>query len=266
MKIKDYIRQKILDYPGIYRYSTYEESRLRVLDHIFFSPGNGLGFTKDGYITSREKTIAGRNGKLISIAKPYGEETVRPFPEGYFNMDMYKLGEIIGCHETKNGTVVYCQKDIKPYLLKYENTTPFSPYSITRYSMISKWAEGQFLQNDWIDEAYYLCRKVLEYYNNLETYKHSIYYPVNLDRDPTIMFAELSTNNIREIRKQCGYRDSDLPISKSEIREKKIMRWLSYKTDQIEKLKEIIYKMENMSDDRISEASLLKANEILESN
>ena len=42
MKIADYISKSIQEYPLMYKDVDYEKSKLKVLNHIFFTNGNGL--------------------------------------------------------------------------------------------------------------------------------------------------------------------------------------------------------------------------------
>ena len=46
MKVKDYISKSIQEYPSLYKAATYEESKLLVMNHVFFTNGNGIEFAE----------------------------------------------------------------------------------------------------------------------------------------------------------------------------------------------------------------------------
>lgn len=79
MKLDDFIKDRISKYPYLYAYSTYEISRLEILNYLFFVIGNGMEWAK-----TRSKKSGGylvidrfkeKNGEYVRIMdQPYGKE------------------------------------------------------------------------------------------------------------------------------------------------------------------------------------------------
>jgi len=159
MKIKDYIIKEILQYPTLYKAKNYEESRLQVLNQIFFTLGNGLDFAetedvaKGGYLVEPKNVEL--DGDWIRIKdEPYGKETIAPLPKNFFNSAP-------------------------------EVDYPYYPYPFSDYcGIFSEIIKGkQFLQDDWMEELIYLCKRTLEFFADPEQYKHDCYYPKANNKD-----------------------------------------------------------------------------------
>ena len=79
MYLEDYIKKSIYEYPSLYKCNTYEDSRIRVLSHIFFSNGNGLDFahTKDkakgGYVVDDARYHTRHGDHIRTFDQPYGK-------------------------------------------------------------------------------------------------------------------------------------------------------------------------------------------------
>jgi len=85
MNLNHVIITSILKYPSLYKYPTYEMSRLAVLDHIFLVNGNGLEWCQKEFQFLAE--IDHRTGKLITDSKGLKKR----FPAGYFEKQLWYL-------------------------------------------------------------------------------------------------------------------------------------------------------------------------------
>lgn len=79
MKLKDYIDTSILEYATLFRFKNYEDSRLRVLDHIFLCYGTALEWHTDGFLAYHS-----HKGKF-QIRKP------KKIPENFFSDDLWEI-------------------------------------------------------------------------------------------------------------------------------------------------------------------------------
>ena len=193
MKISDYISKIIQEYPSLYKYKNYEESKLRVLDHVFFTIGNGLEMAetedkaKGGYIVEPKfKRIKGEDEHIRIKDKPYGKEKYRPIQEEYFKYDIYHVSCInrpkdvvfIEYYNFKDAYFLFEQTSKKesfgssivdeilngvPKLRKIENNHEFSPYPFSKGFSIACdiYYKNLFLQKDWMDELIILCKRTV---------------------------------------------------------------------------------------------------------
>lgn len=82
MNLDHVIITSILNYPILYKFPTYEMSRLAVLDHIFLVIGNGMEWYKGKFLTY----INYETGELITEAK-----LKKRFPKGYFQKKLWYI-------------------------------------------------------------------------------------------------------------------------------------------------------------------------------
>lgn len=78
MNIEHAINWSILNYPTLYRMKTHEESRLQVLNQYFLVIGNGMDWTKEGY--------------LLDLCEKHPEkELVKKLPKDFYDKELYKF-------------------------------------------------------------------------------------------------------------------------------------------------------------------------------
>lgn len=198
MKLQYIVNNAIYTYPILYRSKTFQESRLKVLDQIFFTIGNGYEWTKD------------------SVLK-YNGKSRKTLPKGFFDKNLFILDvEYDKSNEMKsalNGRFFYSKKNQRfqyntfifeakdekdaEFFLKFSeekykfvhpacNYHPNRPYPISEYSAISEILAGKtnnsFEENfdinppqDWIDGCIDAVEDAINYYNDEERYKDNPY-------------------------------------------------------------------------------------------
>jgi len=164
MKVSDYIAESIMEWPSLFKSMDYDQSKLKVLNQIFFVIGNGLDFAQTGDEKTGGYVVSPRhrkkNGRYIRIKdKPYGVETHSCLPEGYFETKIYETRDY--------GIVEQCAR------------YGFSPYPFSKdYSLACKvYYNDVKLQPDWMEELVILCKETLRFFNSEEDVKGYTYYP-----------------------------------------------------------------------------------------
>lgn len=224
MKIKDYIAQSIRQYPSLYKDVDYEKSKLKVLDHIFFTNGNGLEMAhtfdpkRGGYIV--DPTYIEKKGEWIrAYDEPYGMEKCKDLPDNYF---------------TKKSECDY----------------PFHPYPFSKNYCVAcdVFYKGEFLQEDWMNELIFLCRKTFEFFSDEKQYQHDCYYPtegrVNSDLFQFKSAKKEGPKGIRRLRKLWCYKPSDELPTKEEIMVRKKKAFDEYHKCQLTFLKKFLKKFD----------------------
>ena len=91
MKLEARISKSIYEYPDLYKCETYEQSRLKVLEHIFITLGNGFRFanTKDPQ----------KGGYLLDIRSkhfdpPYGKEKFATLSDDFFKNKHFRISKV----------------------------------------------------------------------------------------------------------------------------------------------------------------------------
>lgn len=268
MKVADYISKSIQEYPLLYKDSNYEKSKLEVLNHVFFTTGNGLkvAMTKNpkegGYITIpiMEPVNDDEECDYVRVFdKPYGKETYPPLPENYFENPIYTIhsfGEpvaLIPRHDTFE--VQYKKEDIERYgtprVLECKSNFPFVPYSFDlRFNncILSSIIEDKItLQQDWIDALIFLCEKTIEYFNDYELAKNDYEYPTNRViklrmRDYEDALKERGSKSLKEMRFSNGHEIKDTLPSYEEVKSECRKRWEKFRKRQLEVLIRIVEK------------------------
>lgn len=165
MKISDYIAKSIMKYPSLYKSVDYEQSKLKVLNYIFFVSASEVADTGDestgGYVVE-PRYMEDINGDYIRLKdEPYGLETHPELPEDYFQTKIY---------ETRDYGVIeqFSKYQFKPY--------PFSKgFSLA----CDVYYEDVKLQQDWMVELVFLCKETLKFFNSDEDVKRDVYHPDN---------------------------------------------------------------------------------------
>jgi hypothetical protein len=227
MKIADYISKQIQEHPSLYKDVDYEKSKLKVLNHTFFTIGNGLhtAYTEKpeegGYITEHIYKKK-KDGYAQFYNKPYGKEKYKPIPKGYFD---------------------------RLAILEANADYHFSPYPFSnKNSLISQIINGDvFLQEDWMEELILLCEKTLEYFDDVNQYQHDIYYPseMRIQNDIDIFTNRLelgSVSALNNLQNLWGYEVKETIPSYDEIKLRKTKSWDKYKSEKIKILSEFLDK------------------------
>jgi len=254
MKVSDFISQSIQTYPSLYKDVDYERSKLKVLCHTFFTIGNGMEMaeTEDpkqgGYVVEpkHKKNEDGDWERVLD--KPYGKERYKKLPKDYFeSVIFYVYGSRNPIEITKKGrNDVYFRYDKKvaneifpPSLYKAESLYEFSPYPFSEnYSLACKvYYENLFLQDDWMKELVFLCKRTLEYFNDENQYKNDSRYPSKNSRMTSGQFKSTfeveGAKGVRNLRKLWGYDISDEVPTEDEINRRSQKVWEDFRKKQI---------------------------------
>lgn len=271
MKLNDYISKSIQEFPSLYKDVDFEKSMLKVLDHVFFSIGNGMVFAQPtnpsdgGYITEpRFKT--GKNGERKRLPdKPYDAEKYKKIPEGYFDdVIMYvntatnppKDIQIIGDWHWQKTVYMRFEKidpenpkimnRFGPRLMVAENTNPFEPYPISSNSIFWQVLDGAWLRQDWLDGLWLLCVRTLEYCRDPERFKNHVYFPTDSNIAGNVnmfqTYLQRGLEKLHDLQKSWGYSVSDNIPTHQEILAKKEKNWARFRREQIEMLERFVQK------------------------
>ena len=265
MKIKDFISKSIQTYPSLYKSENYEKSKLKVLDHIFFTIGNGLelAWTENpidgGFVVEPKSKKNKKTDEWERLYdKPYGQETFKVLPESYFEdvvfyitaenkaleitskKDLYGGYGCLARFDNKTGNDKY----FSPKLVEAKCNNLFSPYPFSKGFSIGCdiFYEKLFIQNDWKDELVFLCQKTLDFFEEESQYKIDCYYPDEKSINRHVQyfkdtFIKEGVVGLQELRKLWGYNDSDILPNFQEIETRKWQSFENHKTTQIEFLK-----------------------------
>ena len=258
MKIKDFISRSIQNYPTLYKCDNYYNSKLNVLNHIFFVIGNGYDVAdteipeQGGYVVEAKSKRNKKTDAYIRIKdKPYGKEKYKELPADYFDTIIYKISspkspiEIINngrddVYYRYDKEIEDCEDFYKPKLRKVINNHSFTPYPFSEnYSLICDiYYKNVFMQQDWIDESIILCKETLKYFLNEESYKKNTYYPTeNNIKIDLKQFQERFNQGVKEgkeLRKIWSYKDSDKCPDIDEINNRKLESWTNFHKTQID--------------------------------
>lgn len=266
MKIKDQISKSIQEFPSLYKSKNYEESKLKVLDHLFFVIGGGLEFAETetpeegGYITEPKfKKIDGEWERKKD--KPYGKEKYAAIPEDYFDSIVYYVygtqEPIIHVRKDRYRTKVYYKfpkhkhEFEKPKLYEAFSEHKFRPYPISKNFSLAcdVLYKNTFLQDDWMAELLILCKRTLEYFNDENQYKENIYYPKDskIKQDVKYFeetFSKRGVEGVRDLRKTWGYAAKNDCPDYEEVRARKQESWDKFIKEQKAFLNEFIKKFD----------------------
>lgn len=168
MKLENYISNTIKRWPDLFGRSSYEESRLPVLNHTFFSYGTGLEWCKGGFLAEH---LRGRKADKRNF-HIYNE--MAQFDSDFF----IKCGKDHSDWIDLISSAGYCYKSYGK-----ENPTGLCEYSPV-VEMINGRTNSPHIENfeltkilpDWIDGAREMVEYARTYYRNYDLYKHHVYY------------------------------------------------------------------------------------------
>lgn len=219
MKIADEISKNIHEYPNLFKKVDYETSKLEVLNHLFFTIGNGYEFAytenpnEGGYLIEPKY-----KGDIRVFDKPYGVLKYKELPNNYF-----KYGEPL-------------------FNIK------FSPSELCDYSKAAHFYNGEFLQDDWVVELNFLCQKTLDYFNDESQYNENYFFPNDhkIAQDLRYFQYTFKTDGIKglnDLQKTWGYEIKDKTPSFEEIENKYKTSWQKFHKTQIKLLTKILTKI-----------------------
>ena len=260
MKVADFISKSIQEYPSLYKDVNYEKSKMKVLDHVFFTIGNGMKIAEPadgeagGYVVSpKYKRDRITDEWVRRKDKPYGKEKYKKLPSDYFDSVVYyvygsdrPLDTIVRKDDSYSDSVYLRfpkrseEKNREPRLYKAESIGPFSPYPFSKgYSIAcAVFYNDLFLQEDWMDELISLCERTLIYFNNHEEYKENVYFPsenkINKDlRYFQDRFEKDGMKGVTDLRKTWGYASKEEVPDYTEIENRKSESWKKFHKSQI---------------------------------
>ena len=268
MKVSDYISKSIQEYPSLYKDVDYEKSKLKVLCQAFFTIGNGLEFAdtentlEGGYVVD-PKMKKDKRGEWIRIKdKPYGTEKYKPLPEGYFDSVVYYVYAAARPLDTiykkdkyddnilfRYSKKVATQEFMEPKLYKAESLYPFHPYPFSKdFSLACDvYYKNIFLQEDWMKELIFLCKRTLEFFIDPEQYKLDSYYPseASIIKDFKYFqetFKRDGAKGVKNLRKTWVYSPSGECPTMEEVYARKKEAFDNYHKRQISFLKKFLKK------------------------
>ncbi|RLD07544.1 MAG: hypothetical protein DRI65_04385 [Chloroflexota bacterium] len=149
MNLEQYIIHSILEYPTLYKDINYQYSKEKVLNHLFFTNGNGMEW---------------HNGELIDQISGDSEEIIK-FPEGFFTTPIWTTEE--DEDEVMKGWRLEDDKEYKPFekCSKYA----LNIYPICEYANITSLPKE--IKDDWLLGAEEAIELALAYY--ADPYKHA---------------------------------------------------------------------------------------------
>lgn len=269
MKVADFISKSIQEYPSLYKDVNYEKSKMKVLDHVFFTIGNGMKIAEPadgeagGYVVSpKYKRDRITDEWVRRKDKPYGKEKYKKLPSDYFDSVVYyvygsdrPLDTIVRKDDSYSDSVYLRfpkrseEKNREPRLYKAESIGPFSPYPFSKgYSIAcAVFYNDLFLQEDWMYELISLCERTLIYFNNPEEYKENVYFPsenkINKDlRYFQDRFEKDGMKGVTDLRKTWGYASKEEVPDYTEIENRKSESWKKFHKSQIDFLVKFLKK------------------------
>lgn len=146
MNVKQTIINMILQYPLLYKDTTFEHSRDKVLDHLFFTNGNGFDWV---------------NGELI--CNGLKTDTLE-IPDGYFSTPL------LSTEADESDMAKRFRKEFnKPFVPREIcSKEAMSIYPICQYAAIANLPAD--IKPDWFDAAYEACYMAMDYFT--DPYKH----------------------------------------------------------------------------------------------
>jgi hypothetical protein len=239
MKVIDFISKSIQEYPSLWKDKDYQSSKLKVLDHVFFTIGNGFELAETGNPETGGYAVEPKFKKnkktdewVRLIDKPYGKEKASPLPNGYFE------------------STVFYESNGKKYTANSLHS--FSPYPFSKdFSIVCDvFYDDVFLQQDWMQELVILCERTLEYFQDENQYKHDTYYPTGNKIQSNVRyfekcFVENGQEGLKELRKIWGYEPKSTVPDFDEVQNRKNDSWNKFHKKQVDFLQLFLKKYSN---------------------
>lgn len=269
MTVKDYVSESIQEYPTLYKDDDYKKSMIKVLDHVFFTCGNGVKLAqceneKDGGYPIYPYYISNEDGEPVRANdKPYGQDTYKSLPDDYFDSIIYcvsGINDAIDVHTKKdvNGNEKHYYRFkkvdndfLKPKLRVVKSKHDFIPYPFSKDFCIAcnVYYNDLFLQDDWKEALVLLCEETLNYFHDEERYCNDSNYPstqrVNSDlKRFQEEFDKGGVDTLNKLQKIWGntYEQTDHMVTFDEVKEAKIKSWDKFRAKQIKFLNKVIKK------------------------
>ena len=155
MTLDDTVAKSIHDYPTLFKDTNWEKSRIKVLDHLFFTAGNGYHWF-DGYLaTCFEKDPKSECGVKKVDIKKYGKVTFSWRPtQAWFDKKVYRdMLEGLSPKAKK-----FIKKEIKENpkfkdlgLMEDRSIYEPSPFPLSEYSLVFQTQKN--VKPDWLAGA-----------------------------------------------------------------------------------------------------------------
>ena len=181
MKLHHAIAKAIRQYPLLYRDTDYERSKIKVLDHLFLTIGNGYDWY-DGYLWEKKSHYDSATAEyVLCVPTPYGSQRFSPlaFPDNYWAKKLSPEEDKAAMealatkllHLTKNKKnpkdKLNCIRRFKDVSLE-QSTYDWYPYPISKHSALMTIPDN--IRNDWLAGAEEICRRTFEFYTKPELY------------------------------------------------------------------------------------------------
>lgn len=295
MKIKDFISRSIQTYPTLYKSENYYESKLKVLNQIFFTVGNGYDVAETeipeegGYVVEPKYKHDRKTDSYVRIKdKSYGKDKYKELPENYFDTIIYTVSGFKSPIEVINNgsdNVYYRYEKItedicnikdmdfyNPTLREVITKYPFGPYPFSEnHSLIcDMYYKNEFMQPDWVEESIILCKETLKYFYNEDLYKKNSYYPTdNNIRVDLKRFKEREKEDgvkgIKELRKIWCYKDSEILPDIEEVKARLCESWNDFYKRQVDFLNKFLERFDkDFSSDKFYNENFVKKEIIIE--
>lgn len=269
MKLEDYVRKSIWEYPSLYKDVDYEKSRLKVLNQVFFVLGNALELAepkdpkKGGYyVYPKMKKVKGEWERCPD--KPYGADKFPMLPEDFFKVPIYYLYQCeVEMYEVENKkywdkSQYFRVKSNKGGDLEDDPTfkilgglrmteaksNGFHPYPFsTTYGVFGDLRNGGFLQPDWMEGLIELCKVALAWYKDPSLNIEDSYHPSQSTPSDNRMFKEAEmagVERVQGLRKTWGWPLADTIPTEAEVWEKAENIWQRFLAKQIETLENFL--------------------------
>mgnify|MGYP000864016074 FL=1 len=269
MKVKDFISKCIQEYPSLYKDVDYEKSKLKVLNHVFFTIGNGLEMAETGdplqggyVVTPRYKKDKVTCDWVRVKDAPYGVKKYKSLPDNYFDSIVYYVYagsrplDAVAKKNMFNSYDVYIRYDKKadnefdkPRLHVTESTNAFSPHSISKYYSIAcnVFYNELFLQDDWMEELVLLCKRTFEYFKDEEQYKNNTHYPSDFSILGDVdyfksKFEKQGLEGLNKLQEIWGYEIKETIPNYSEVEARHKKSWEDFHSRQLKFLTEFLDK------------------------
>jgi len=235
MKLENYIKNSLQEYPLLYKCGTYEESRIHVLGHLFLTNGNGIDWAhtenvEDGGYMTVGRYKSEKYDHERKFDKPYNKrQRDIKLPDDYFDtillrfMSEYKYIETLS---KKNGDIqlkIKQKKDsrmsdalryMKKFLVENSQDSPYSPYPVSDgYAAITDIMSGRqkFIQDDWMQGAIEIAQYSLDFYKDKKN-KHSYDFERSFNRETRHFedtFKKEGVDGVKRLRKIWSYKDNE---------------------------------------------------------
>ena len=178
MKLEDYIKRSISEYPSLYAGVDYESSRLKVLEQIFLVNGNGIEWANTGNPKTGGYAVdpqyVRRKGEWHRLKdKPYGKEVYDgPDIDRFFNEDWVEAVELNPPKDEPFGKMLLFRNSISrnPTYKGFVNEIP-EDILTQSISLAYEWSEekGEYAREDSSQKINHRRSENLNFHDKFDT-------------------------------------------------------------------------------------------------